>query len=273
MFPFVLLLWLAPSIPLTRIACGQRSTPIWPRPGSLPCPVEYEPLSRPMPDTSTPDRLLATASRPCAPSASPAPTVYLLGPAHFVPVTGVAVADFRAFMTPLGEIPVAVDIGAALVDANPLFEIRNDAHAPEHSLEVELPFLQTIWGEGLRVVCLLFGRVDPTPVGEVLAEFVGRDPESVVVVSSDLSHYHPYERARQLDTAFLQAVVAGDRKEVARGEACGQGPILALMRMAELLNWQPHLLDYRNSGDTAGDRRQVVGYGAVAYTQSPQVVV
>ncbi len=87
-----------------------------------------------------------------------------------------------------------------------------------------------------------------------------------MVVSSDLSHYYPYERARALDHALLQAIVASDFAAVERGEACGRVPILVLMHIARLLGWQAHVLDYRNSGDTAGDRRRGVGYGAIAYT-------
>ncbi len=194
-------------------------------------------------------------------------TIYLLGPAHFVPVRGVAAGTFRAMRTPLGEAPVATDVVAELVEAKGPIHYDDEAHVPEHSLEVEVPFLQVLGDERFRLVPLLFGTVDPDRVAAILAERLAAEATALVVVSSDLSHYHPYDTARRLDTAFLQAVVAGDVAAVGRGEACGLLPILTLMLVAQRLGWRPYLLDYRNSGDTAGDRQRVVGYGAVAYTE------
>jgi AmmeMemoRadiSam system protein B len=198
-------------------------------------------------------------------------TIYLLGPAHFVPVRGVAAGTFRAMRTPLGEAPVAVDVVADLIAAGEPFHYDDEAHAPEHSLEVEVPFLQALGDGRFRLVPLLFGTVDPDRVAAILAHRLAAEATALVVVSSDLSHYHPYETARRLDTAFLQAVVRGDTAAVGRGEACGLLPILTLMLVAEHLGWQPHWLDYRNSGDTAGDRQRVVGYGAVAYTERAEM--
>ena len=194
--------------------------------------------------------------------------IFLLGPAHYVPVFGVAVGRYRAFETPLGQIAVDEATEERLVEISPDFVIRNDAHQPEHSLEVELPFLQALDSNDLRIVPLLFGRTDPQRVAEALLPFIRENPSAKIVVSSDLSHFYPYEAARRLDTAFLDAVIARDLRAVARGEACGRDPILTLMTIADHLGWEPHLLDYRNSGDTAGDRQRVVGYGAVAYTEA-----
>lgn len=196
-------------------------------------------------------------------------TVYLLGPAHYVPVRGVAAGTFRAMRTPLGEAPVATDVVADLIAAGEPVHYDDEAHTPEHSLEVEVPFLQVLGDGHFRLVPLLFGTVDPAHAAEALADRLAADATALVVVSSDLSHYYPYDTARRLDTAFLKALVVGDVAAVGRGEACGLLPILTLMLLAERLGWQPHLLDYRNSGDTAGDRQRVVGYGAVAYTQAP----
>ena len=192
-------------------------------------------------------------------------TVYLLGPAHYVPLSGVAVGEFRAMATPLGQTPVAVEQGHRLVAERCFIHPDEGAHTPEHCLEVELPFLQVLAGAPFRVVPLLFGRVDPVQVAAVLGDAIAEDESALVVVSSDLSHYHSYEAARKLDTAFLNAVVSGDLVAAARGEACGLLPILTLMLLAARFDWRPRLLDYRNSGDTAGDRSRVVGYGAVAY--------
>ncbi len=194
-------------------------------------------------------------------------TVFLMGPAHYVPVPDVALGYFRQMETPLGPVDVDTGLVERLAETIPCLTIQNDAHLPEHSLEVELPFLQMIASDTFRVVPMLFGQPDTDCVAEGLAPLIAQDPKARIVVSSDLSHYHPYTTARQLDTALIDAVLRGDRVSVARGEACGRYPILTLMRIAEILGWTPHLLDYRNSGDTAGDKRQVVGYTAIAYTE------
>ncbi len=194
-------------------------------------------------------------------------TVFLMGPAHYVPVSTVALGSFRAMETPLGQVDVDEALVHTLAESNACLAIQNDAHLPEHSLEVELPFLQMIASDRFRVVPMLHGQPDPECVADALIPYLTQDPHARVVVSSDLSHYHPYATARELDTAFIEAVLRGDVVAVARGEACGRNPILTLMFIAQKLGWTPHFLDYRNSGDTAGDKRQVVGYAAIAYTE------
>lgn len=192
-------------------------------------------------------------------------TIYLLGPAHYVFVTGIAVGKFSAFATPLGTVPVAEEIVDALLDQDGVFTQGNEAHTPEHSLEVELPFLQVVFTNQMRIVPLLFGHTDPLRAVPTLVDLLQSDPNALIVVSSDLSHYHDYWTARRLDKALLNAILGGDMEKVREGEACGLLPILTLMGIASRLGWTPHLLDYRNSGDTAGDKARVVGYGAVAY--------
>lgn len=194
-------------------------------------------------------------------------TVFLLGPAHFAPVRGLAALSSAAMLTPLGAVAVATGIVADLLAFADLVRGDDEAHAPEHCLEVELPFLQVLGGADLRVVPLLFGHVDPARPADLLSSFLVQDRNALIVVSSDLSHYHPYETARRLDTGFLEAVVSGDVAAAERGEACGLLPILSLMLLAARFGWRARLLDYRNSGDTAGDRRRVVGYGAVAFVE------
>jgi hypothetical protein len=194
-------------------------------------------------------------------------TIYLMGPAHYVPVNGVAVGLFDRFDTPLGAVKVAVEEAQALVEHGDPYLAGNQAHVPEHCLEVELPFLQAVLPD-FQIVPMLFGRVDPVRVARDLAELVKDDLWSLVVVSSDLSHYHGYEAAQRMDRAFVKAVVAGDLNLAAQGEACGVMPVLTLMTIAHNLDWHPTLLDYRNSGDTGGDKSGVVGYAAVAYTTS-----
>ncbi len=194
----------------------------------------------------------------------PPARIILLGPAHRVWFHGVALADYDAFQTPLGELPVARAAMQQLKETSDLFQSLSSAHATEHCLEVQLPFLQTIYPP-LPIVPLLCGEVSAAAVGEALDGFL--EPDDLLIISSDLSHYHPYDDAQRRDRSFIDAVLRDDSVAVARGEACGQTPILALMTIARRRGWQPHLLDYRNSGDTAGDRQQVVGYAAIAYTE------
>jgi AmmeMemoRadiSam system protein B len=189
--------------------------------------------------------------------------VYLLGPAHRIAVRGVALGGYSALRTPLGDAPVAVDRVAELVARSRHYLVANDAHAEEHCLEVEVPFLQ-ICLSNFRLVPMLYGDVDATAVAVELADHLEED--DLLVISTDLSHYYPYDTARRLDTSFLQAIEDGDRRDVGRGEACGRAPVLTAMEIARRKDWTPRLLDYRTSGDTAGDKWQVVGYASLAFT-------
>jgi hypothetical protein len=190
-------------------------------------------------------------------------TVFLLGPAHRVPVDGVALGSFSAFHTPLGDAPVAVERVADMIDAVPFYTRAPRAHQPEHCLEVEIPFLQVSL-DRFELVPMLFGRVRPEEVAADLIDRVGED--DLIVVSSDLSHFHAYDTAQQRDRDFLNALLEGNERGVRQGEACGRAPVMTLMEISERKAWSPHLLDYRNSGDTSGDKSRVVGYGSVAYT-------
>jgi AmmeMemoRadiSam system protein B len=148
------------------------------------------------------------------------------------------------------------------------YRIDDTAHAPEHCLEVQLPFLQTVV-PGLRIVPLLFDdAADPEAAARELAVLLEDSSGDLVVVSTDLSHYHPYQDAIILDHGLLKALATGDFAAANAGEACGLLPLLCLMRLAEHFQWQPHLLAYANSGDTCGSHREVVGYGAIGYTHA-----
>jgi AmmeMemoRadiSam system protein B len=190
-------------------------------------------------------------------------TVFLLGPAHRVPVEGVALGNYSAFRTPLGDAPIAVDRVADMLERSSLYTRAAGAHDPEHCLEVEVPFLQVAL-PSFRLVPMLFGRVAPEWVAADLVDHIGED--DLIVVSSDLSHFYPYDAAQRLDEGFLDALLEGNERGVLAGEACGRAPVATLMEIAERKAWHPHLLDYRTSGDTAGDRSRVVGYASVAYT-------
>ncbi|MBN1814595.1 MAG: AmmeMemoRadiSam system protein B [Anaerolineae bacterium] len=189
--------------------------------------------------------------------------VYLLGPAHRVPFRGVALGQYSAFHTPLGDVPIAVDVVEDMVSRSLLYTHTPLAHVPEHCLEVEVPFLQMTLPD-FHLVPMLFGDVDPRDVGADLADHISED--DLIVVSNDLSHFHPYNEAHRLDHSLLDAVMDDDEVGVLSGEACGRAPIAALMDVARRREWKPTLLDYRTSGDTAGDKWQVVGYAAIAYT-------
>ena len=187
--------------------------------------------------------------------------VVLLGPAHRTPDAGIAVSGADAFATPLGQL--AVDRGARdmLVDAG-LVAVRDDAHAEEHSLEVQLPFVQVCLGD-VTVLPLAVGQVSADRVADVLDTVWGGD-ETLVVVSTDLSHYHDHATATQLDRRTAEAVVARRPDRLGRYDACGVVPLQGLLAMADRRGLGVELLDLRTSADTAGGPDRVVGYGAFA---------
>jgi AmmeMemoRadiSam system protein B len=139
------------------------------------------------------------------------------------------------------------------------------AHAQEHSLEVHLPFLQTVLGD-FQLVPLAVGDADPEEVAEVLERLWGGE-ETLIVVSSDLSHYLPYEAAQRIDGATAKAIVELEA-DVSHKQACGATPLNGLLVIARRRGLSVQLLDLRNSGDTAGDRSRVVGYGSFAFFES-----
>jgi hypothetical protein len=188
--------------------------------------------------------------------------VVLLGPAHRVPVRGLAAPCSDAFATPLGPVPLD---GAALAEAARLPQVRRSdpAHAPEHSLEVQLPFLQRVLGS-FELVPLVVGDAEPQEVDEVLeALWDGR--ETLVVVSSDLSHYLDYETARRMDAETTRAIEALAPDAIDLDQACGCIPVQGLLLAARRHGLRAHAVDVRSSGDTTGPRDRVVGYGAYVF--------
>lgn len=186
--------------------------------------------------------------------------VVLIGPAHYVPVAGIATTSLGGLATPLGAVPVddaarsdALDLGVSIDD---------DAHAPEHSLEVQLPFLQRVLG-AFRALPLVVGRTAPEAVASVLDALWG-GPDTVVVVSTDLSHYHDYQTARARDRRTADAVVDGRVDSIAGDDACGAPALAGVMLVARRRGLTTRVLDLRSSGDTGGPRERVVGYGAFA---------
>lgn len=190
--------------------------------------------------------------------------IFLLGPSHRAWFPGVAIADVDGFATPLGIQPVDRAFARALASTHREFSAINSPHIPEHCLEVQIPFIYT-FAPDAPIVPMLFGETNPARIAELIEASL--QPDDLIIVSSDLSHYHSNEQAHRLDSHFVQAVLEGDARTVATGEACGQAPILTLMKIAQSRGWRPNLLDYHTSGDIAGDTSQVVGYAAIAYTE------
>lgn len=209
--------------------------------------------------------IAASAYRLLEPLRGQISRVVLLGPVHRVWVKGLALPDVEAFDTPLGSIPLDMEAMSSLAGL-PQVEILTAAHAKEHSLEVQLPFLQEVLGS-FRLVPLAVGGATAQEVAEVLERLWGGD-ETLIVVSSDLSHYLPYQAGSNVDKATARAILEL-RTNLVGEQACGAHPINGLLLAARHHDLRPHLLDLRNSGDTAGDRDQVVGYGAFAFTETP----
>jgi AmmeMemoRadiSam system protein B len=187
--------------------------------------------------------------------------VVLLGPTHRVAIRGLALPSAQAFATPLGNIEVDRDaVSAAL--ALPFVCESDAAHAQEHSLEVQLPFLQEVLGE-FRIVPFAVGDATPREVADVI-DLLWGGAETLIVISSDLSHYHQYAEALAIDRATADLVLALSAT-LDHEQACGATPINGMLLSARDHAMRPELLDLRNSGDTAGDKSRVVGYASFAF--------
>jgi AmmeMemoRadiSam system protein B len=189
--------------------------------------------------------------------------VVLLGPTHRTPVRGLAVPAATAFASPLGTVAIDREAIARVADL-PQVVVSDSAHALEHSLEVHLPFLQSVLG-AFELVPFAVGQASPEEVAEVLDRLWGGE-ETLVVVSSDLSHYLPYAVARAADRETVDAILGLDAV-IDHEHACGGTPVNGLLLAARRHGLHPHLLDLRNSGDTAGDRSRVVGYCSIAFEE------
>ena len=205
--------------------------------------------------------IAASAYLRLAPGESDIRRVVLLGPSHRIPFRGLAVPTVDAFATPLGTIPIDDDLRRSVLELDGVI-LDDTPHRLEHSLEVQLPFLQTMLGD----VTLL-----PIVVGDATTEEVARvidwcwgGEETVIVISTDLSHYHDYDRAILLDRATASEIVAANPSGISDTDACGSRPLRGMLAVARERGLSVERLDLRNSGDTAGDRERVVGYGAFA---------
>lgn len=189
--------------------------------------------------------------------------VVLLGPTHRGAIDGLALPSSTAFSTPLGDVPIdqhAVD----LIKDLPQIVISDAAHAQEHSLEVQLPFLQIVLGE-FSLLPLAVGRATPTQVADVLDPLWGGE-ETLIVISTDLSHFLPYDKAQQMDAQAVQSILELS-PTLLHQQACGATPVNGLLLAAQRHGLRAQLVDLCNSGDTAGDKVRVVGYGAFAFSE------
>ncbi len=210
-------------------------------------------------------------------------TVILMGPSHYAAYTEAFVSTVDAWQTPLGPIPVspkAVELAKNdPFTAGTQYEIHRPAwwrQSPkelppfgqdtpetwEHSVEVQLPFLQQALPKA-SIIPVIFGEVDPQKAADRLLPFL--DDHTLIIVSTDLSHYHPYAEAKALDKRCVKAVCDLQADDLTGDDACGHGPLQTLIQIAKKKGWKTRLLDYRNSGDTSGDRSAVVGYAAIAF--------
>lgn len=200
-------------------------------------------------------------------------TVVIIAFLHRVPLRGVLVDNVDFYETPLGRVPVDTALVKRLREADPILNEKLDGPIEEHSLEVQLPFLQIVL-PGLKIVPIYFGEQSLANAEAIASALSGllAGKNALVVVSTDLSHFYTYETAVQKDKHLIKLVEGGDVVKIARAsnsgeaEACGLGPVITSLLLAEKLGWTgPKLIHYANSGDVTGDRRSVVGYAAMAY--------
>jgi len=215
---------------------------------------------------------------------SDAQTVLVMGPNHYAVFQGACIPNADAYQTPLGLVPISEKAKGltavapfaleqpCLVQRPPWWRQapkaapeagRDTPETWEHSVEVQVPFLQRTL-KRFKLLPVVMGEVDPAQAARVLAERL--DDKTIVVASSDLSHYRSYQAAKGLDDRCVKAICDLDIDGLAAREACGKTPILTLLHLARQKGWKAQLLDYRNSGDVTGDKDRVVGYAAVAFT-------
>jgi len=206
-----------------------------------------------------------TAFRQLAPLRGTITRVVMAGPTHRVPFRGIALCSAKRFATPLGEVPVDEDAQAS-ISGMPGVIPFDMAHEKEHSLETHLPFLQLALDQ-FSIVPLVIGDTDPREIAAVFEALWG-GPETLFAISSDLSHYMSYNAARKLDTSTSQAIENLRPEDIGYDQACGRLPIQGLLMCAKKHGLKARTLDQRSSGDTAGPKDQVVGYGAYVFSET-----
>lgn len=203
----------------------------------------------------------ATAYARLSSTAASISRVVAFGPVHYVPIRGAAVPAALAWATPLGEVPIDLALRERAVASGAAVDDR--PHAPEHALEVQLPFLQRVLGGGFTFLPVAVSEQPASETADLIDAFFG-ETGTLVLVSTDLSHYHGVETARRLDRRTAQTVVARNAAALGEGDACGIFALRGLVELARRKDLPIELLDLRTSADTAGDSHRVVGYGAFA---------
>ena len=190
--------------------------------------------------------------------------VLLLGPAHRVWLQGAAFPETDAFETPLGQITLDKELIEKMLAEFSWISVSDEAHSEEHCLEVQLPFLQETLGD-FELLPLVVGETKTEQITEIIQQF-SEDPETLIVISTDLSHFHDYQTAREIDARTANAIELLEQNRISTEDACGAYPLRGALLAASQNQWNVHRLGLCNSGDTAGDRGRVVGYGAWAMT-------
>lgn len=193
-------------------------------------------------------------------------TVILLGPSHRVQVSTASIPEVQAYRTPLGDVRLAGI--APTLQRLPNFQSVPEAHLQEHSLEVQLPFLQVMLKE-FEIIPILTNTSNPKALAMKLAPYISE--ETLVVASSDLSHYYSYDTAVTLDRVCTSAISGFNFSDMVLCEACGKQAVLTLMHIAQMKGWRGILADYQNSGDTAGNKNRVVGYTSIAFVDGKEM--
>ena len=192
--------------------------------------------------------------------------IILLGPSHYFSFSGLASSPSQEWQTSLGKVPVIPKNDLPSLKDISLIHDSEIIHQPEHCLEVQLPFLQIVLKKKWKIFPLIMGDIDPKTVAQMLLPLL--DSKTILIVSSDLSHYLPYPQAQKTDQKTIQAILQGDPlKFQTEGNACGKIPIAVLMYIAQYEKWRPHLLKALNSGDMTGKLERVVGYASFAYSE------
>jgi AmmeMemoRadiSam system protein B len=195
---------------------------------------------------------------------SHAKRVAVIGPSHRVYLQGTSVARFDNYETPMGSLDIDRNLVDDLIEKFGL-HFQADAHS-EHSTEVQMPFIKEYLGNP-SVVELVYGQETPQHLAKVI-EYLLNDEDTVVVISTDLSHYYDIDRAKELDSICLEAIATLNTQELHEGcEACGIIGVEALLIAAKALGLKPTILDYRTSADASGDRTKVVGYASAVFTR------
>ena len=191
--------------------------------------------------------------------------VLILGPAHHVWISGAAFPSTEIFETPLGKIKLDKVLMKKIMKKLPWISVNEEAHFQEHCIEVQLPFLQEVLDD-FELIPMVVGESNPAQIAEVIDQFI-EDEQTLIVISTDLSHFNDYETATTNDLRTANAIEHLELENLYSEDACGVYPLRGFLSVAKKKEWDVYRLGLCNSGDTSGDRQRVVGYGAWAFTE------